>query len=105
MAFEKLKLILSTALSITFMQCCKTVLMFYNGTKNIESMDKKKQIIELIERNNWHNIPVKNTVEEIFSILGVVEQSELLPKIKDGECCLCGDVAKSGWVCEDCKRI
>jgi len=30
MAFETLNLILSTALSITFMQCCKIVLMFYN---------------------------------------------------------------------------
>jgi len=31
MAFETLGLILSTALSITFMQCCKIVLMFYNA--------------------------------------------------------------------------
>jgi len=31
MAIETLILILSTALSITFMQCCKIVLMFYNG--------------------------------------------------------------------------
>lgn len=30
MAFETLNLILSTVLSITFMQCCKIVLMFYN---------------------------------------------------------------------------
>lgn len=32
MVFETLNLILSTALSITFMQCCKIVLMFYNGS-------------------------------------------------------------------------
>jgi hypothetical protein len=30
MVFETQNLILSTVLSITFMQCCKIVLMFYN---------------------------------------------------------------------------
>ena len=32
MAIRTQKMILSTALSITFMQCCKIVLMFYNGS-------------------------------------------------------------------------
>ena len=37
----------------------------------MESMTKKEQIIELIKEDSWHNIPVKNTVDKIFSILCV----------------------------------
>ena len=44
----------------------------------MESMDKKEQIIELIKEDSWHNIPVKNTVNKIFSIFS--QRSELLLK-------------------------
>jgi len=41
-------------------------------------MDKRKQIVELIKEDSWHNIPVENTVDKIFSILGVISRRELL---------------------------
>jgi len=49
----------------------------------MESMDKKEQIIELIKKDSWHNIPVENTVNKIFSILCVSQQRELLNALAD----------------------
>ena len=41
-------------------------------------MDKKEQIIELIERDHWDNIPVENTVDKIFTTLCVNNRREVL---------------------------
>jgi len=41
-------------------------------------MTKKEQITELIKEDSWHNIPVENTTDKIFSILCVSNRRELL---------------------------
>jgi hypothetical protein len=49
MAFETLNLILSTVLSITFIPCCKIVLMFYNVLLLPDVAKKDKTMFRLSE--------------------------------------------------------
>jgi len=44
----------------------------------MESMEKREQIIELINEDNWYNIPVEKTTDKIFSILCVSNRRKLL---------------------------
>ena len=72
-------------------------LILYN-VKNMESMDKKKQVIELIKEDSWHSIPVENIVNKIFSILGVSESDGIC--ICETECIGC---YHKGVICKKLK--
>ena len=64
--------------------------------------DKVKCILIDFEQGEITLSEASNTILRLFSVSG---RSEQLPKVKDGECCLCGDVAEIGCVCEDCKKL
>lgn len=68
--------------------------------KHLESRKKTK----ITEGRIAENLLTMVRLQQLLIPL-VVGRSEQLSKVKDGECCLCGDVAESGWVCEDCKKL
>ena len=58
--------------------------------------DKLKCILIDFEQGEITLSEASNTILRLFSVSG---RSEQLPKVKDGECCLCGDVATNrAWL-------
>lgn len=66
-------------------------------------MEKKKEIIELIKEDRWHNIPVERTVDKILSILGVVGQSRQLTCLHPYDKVEQND--KGQIVCKECNKL